>query len=130
MSLISKDKIFSDDKRRCRIRAPICNEVFYCRHCHNEAKNFVNVKLQQRHDVPRHKFQGVICSLCDTQQDVHQVCINCGVCMGKYFCETCKLLMMISQNSNSTVMDMVYVELGAGIISSTVSNVVVSIRLW
>lgn len=22
---------------------------------------------------------------------VQQVCINCGVCMGKYFCETCKL---------------------------------------
>jgi RING finger/CHY zinc finger protein 1 len=25
-------------RRRCRIRAPCCNEVFDCRHCHNEAK--------------------------------------------------------------------------------------------
>ncbi|GAB2277245.1 hypothetical protein Dimus_011952, partial [Dionaea muscipula] len=24
--------------RRCRIRAPCCNEIFDCRHCHNEAK--------------------------------------------------------------------------------------------
>lgn len=25
-------------KRRCRIRAPCCGEVFDCRHCHNEVK--------------------------------------------------------------------------------------------
>nr|GFA76010.1 probable E3 ubiquitin-protein ligase RZFP34 [Tanacetum cinerariifolium] len=25
-------------RRRCRIRAPCCNEIFDCRHCHNEAK--------------------------------------------------------------------------------------------
>lgn len=25
-------------KRRCKIRAPCCNEIFDCRHCHNEAK--------------------------------------------------------------------------------------------
>lgn len=25
-------------KRRCKIRAPCCNETFDCRHCHNEAK--------------------------------------------------------------------------------------------
>ncbi len=32
----------------------------------------------------------VICSLCDHEQDVQQVCENCGVCMGEYFCSTCK----------------------------------------
>lgn len=70
------------------------------------------------------RFSGchqVICSLCDTEQEVcvltfatnlwhakhiafiwlyhhaafccqvRQVCINCGVCMGKYFCGSCKL---------------------------------------
>ncbi|GAU41247.1 hypothetical protein TSUD_97830 [Trifolium subterraneum] len=57
-------------RRRCKIVAPCCNEVYGCRHCHNEAK--------------------VICSLCDTEQDVQQYCINCGVCMGEYFCGTCK----------------------------------------
>lgn len=24
-------------KRRCKIRAPCCNEIFCCRHCHNES---------------------------------------------------------------------------------------------
>jgi hypothetical protein len=24
-------------RRRCRIRAPCCNDVFHCRHCHNES---------------------------------------------------------------------------------------------
>lgn len=78
-------------RRRCRIRAPCCNEIFDCRHCHNEAKNSIKVDKAQRHDIPRHQVQQVICSLCNTEQEVRQVCINCGVCMGKYFCETCKL---------------------------------------
>lgn len=78
-------------RRRCRIRAPCCNEVFDCRHCHNEAKNNINVDQKHRHDMPRHEVKQVICLLCGTEQEVQQVCINCGVCMGKYFCETCKL---------------------------------------
>ncbi|XP_077211780.1 putative E3 ubiquitin-protein ligase RZFP34 [Tasmannia lanceolata] len=78
-------------RRRCRIRAPCCNEIFDCRHCHNEAKNSINVERMHRHDLPRHQVRQVICSLCGTEQDVRQICINCGVCMGKYFCETCKL---------------------------------------
>lgn len=32
----------------------------------------------------------VICSLCDTEQDVQQFCSSCGVCMGQYFCGICK----------------------------------------
>lgn len=78
-------------RRRCRIRAPCCNEIFDCRHCHNEAKNSINIDQKHRHDIPRHRVQQIICSLCDTEQEVQQFCINCGVCMGRYFCETCKL---------------------------------------
>ncbi|XP_039117493.1 probable E3 ubiquitin-protein ligase RZFP34 isoform X1 [Dioscorea cayenensis subsp. rotundata] len=79
-------------RRRCHIRAPCCNQIFDCRHCHNEAmQNSINVDKVHRHDLPRHQVQQVICSLCGTQQEVRQVCINCGVCMGKYFCATCKL---------------------------------------
>ncbi|TQD81325.1 hypothetical protein C1H46_033139 [Malus baccata] len=78
-------------RRRCRIRAPCCNEIFDCRHCHNEAKNDISIDQKHRHDIPRHQVKQVICSLCNTEQEVQQVCINCGVCMGKYFCETCKL---------------------------------------
>jgi hypothetical protein len=32
----------------------------------------------------------VICSLCDHEQDVKQVCEKCGVCMGDYYCDKCK----------------------------------------
>ncbi|XP_047154307.1 probable E3 ubiquitin-protein ligase RZFP34 isoform X1 [Vigna umbellata] len=78
-------------RRRCRIRAPCCNEIFNCRHCHNEAKNNINIEQKHRHDIPRHQVKQVICSLCETEQEVQQNCINCGVCMGKYFCGTCKL---------------------------------------
>ncbi|KAI8568877.1 hypothetical protein RHMOL_Rhmol02G0234600 [Rhododendron molle] len=78
-------------RRRCRIRAPCCNEIFDCRHCHNEAKNGINVDQKHRHDIPRHLVQQVICSLCGTEQEVRQICISCGVCMGRYFCEICKL---------------------------------------
>ncbi|XP_020202157.1 probable E3 ubiquitin-protein ligase RZFP34 [Cajanus cajan] len=78
-------------RRRCRIRAPCCNEIFDCRHCHNEAKNDINIDQKHRHDIPRHQVKQVICSLCGTEQEVQKYCINCGVCMGKYFCGTCKL---------------------------------------
>lgn len=77
-------------RRRCKIRAPCCNEIFDCRHCHNEAKNSLDIDLLDRHDLPRHEVVKVICSLCDTEQDVQQYCMNCGVSMGKYFCTICK----------------------------------------
>ncbi|XP_019056370.1 PREDICTED: E3 ubiquitin-protein ligase MIEL1 isoform X2 [Tarenaya hassleriana] len=94
-------------RRRCRIRAPCCNEIFGCRHCHNEAKNSINIDQKLRHDIPRHQVKQVVCILCGTEQEVstiseeevwltnmhnvHQFCVSCGVCMGKYFCEVCKL---------------------------------------
>ncbi|KAL4354184.1 hypothetical protein GQ457_06G009010 [Hibiscus cannabinus] len=76
-------------RRRCKIRAPCCDEIFDCRHCHNESKNSMEVDPIDRHEVPRHDIKRVICSLCDREQDVQQHCITCGVCMGKYFCSKC-----------------------------------------
>lgn len=77
-------------RRRCKIRAPCCNEIFDCRHCHNEAKNSLDTDPLDHHDIPRHEVKKVICSLCRTEQDVQQYCMKCGVCMGKYFCGICK----------------------------------------
>uniref|UniRef100_A0A0D2ZS72 CHY-type domain-containing protein n=1 Tax=Brassica oleracea var. oleracea TaxID=109376 RepID=A0A0D2ZS72_BRAOL len=77
-------------RRRCKIRAPCCDEVFDCRHCHNEAKDSLQTEQLLRHDLPRHDVSKVICSLCGTEQDVQQNCSTCGVCMGKYFCSKCK----------------------------------------
>lgn len=77
-------------RRRCKIRAPCCDEIFDCRHCHNEAKNALDIDPLHGHDIPRHEVKKVICSLCSTEQDVQQNCISCGVSMGKYFCPECK----------------------------------------
>ncbi|CAN0919990.1 E3 ubiquitin-protein ligase MIEL1 [Linum grandiflorum] len=76
-------------RRRCRIRAPCCDKVFTCRHCHNEATSLLE-NPKDRHEIVRHNICRVICSLCDTEQKVSQACINCGVSMGEYFCEVCK----------------------------------------
>ncbi|KAJ3681106.1 hypothetical protein LUZ60_015595 [Juncus effusus] len=72
-------------KRRCKIRAPCCGEIFGCRHCHNEA-----TAETDRHQLPRHDVQKVICLVCDTEQPVAKICSNCGVNMGEYFCNVCK----------------------------------------
>ncbi|XP_020252313.1 E3 ubiquitin-protein ligase MIEL1-like [Asparagus officinalis] len=70
-------------RRRCKIRAPCCNEIFGCRHCHNESD-------VDGHTLCRHDVQKVICLVCDTEQRVTKVCTKCGVNMGEYFCEICK----------------------------------------
>ncbi|KAL9250889.1 E3 ubiquitin-protein ligase MIEL1-like protein [Drosera capensis] len=77
--------------RRCRIRAPCCNEVFWCRHCHNEAASMLR-NVEDRHELNRHEVERVLCAVCDTEQPVGRVCTNCGVNMGE------------SRRSNSTVM--------------------------
>ncbi|XP_002520677.2 E3 ubiquitin-protein ligase MIEL1 isoform X1 [Ricinus communis] len=76
-------------RRRCKIRAPCCQQIFSCRHCHNEATNAMS-KPKDRHEIVRHDIQQVICSLCNFEQQVAQVCTNCGVKMGEYFCNICK----------------------------------------
>ncbi|KAK0608674.1 hypothetical protein LWI29_034198 [Acer saccharum] len=76
-------------RRRCKIRAPCCNEIFECRHCHNEAVGMLK-NPYDRHEINRLEVTQVICSVCDTEQPVAQVCTNCGVNMGEYFCEICK----------------------------------------
>ncbi|KAM3272995.1 hypothetical protein ACQJBY_042805 [Aegilops geniculata] len=72
-------------RRRCKIVAPCCKEVFPCRHCHNDA-----TALGDRHNICRQDVEKVVCVLCDTEQPVSQVCVRCGVNMGEYFCDVCK----------------------------------------
>uniref|UniRef100_A0A2N9EC59 CHY-type domain-containing protein n=1 Tax=Fagus sylvatica TaxID=28930 RepID=A0A2N9EC59_FAGSY len=86
-------------RRRCKIRAPCCNQIFPCRHCHNEAtSNLSNPK--DRHELVRQDVKHVVCLICNTEQQVWlcglelwmvaQVCSNCGVNMGEYYCDVCK----------------------------------------
>lgn len=76
-------------RRRCLIRAPCCNEIFPCRHCHNEAASMLRNPMD-RHELDRYEVEQVICAVCDTEQPVGSVCTNCGVSMGEYFCAICK----------------------------------------
>ncbi|KAF7813684.1 lipase-like [Senna tora] len=43
-----------------------------------------------RHELERQHVEQVVCAVCDTEQPVAQVCTNCGVRMGEYFCGICK----------------------------------------
>jgi len=70
-------------RRRCKIRAPCCDAIFSCRHCHNDSTNGA-------HELPRHDVQRVVCLICDTEQQASQVCSNCSVNMGEYYCDVCK----------------------------------------
>ncbi|OIW08538.1 hypothetical protein TanjilG_03214, partial [Lupinus angustifolius] len=104
-------------RRRCKIRAPCCDEVFDCRHCHNEAKNSVEINHLNCHDIPRHELK-----------TVQQYCTRCGVCMSKYYCGTCKFFddgvgSILFQRNNTTVTNVAYAEPEAGITSFIVSDV-------
>ncbi|XP_031258209.1 E3 ubiquitin-protein ligase MIEL1-like isoform X1 [Pistacia vera] len=76
-------------RRRCKIRAPCCDKIFPCRHCHKEAVNSLS-DPKDHHELVRQNVKQVVCSLCNTEQEVAQICVNCGVKMGEYFCNICK----------------------------------------
>jgi len=67
-------------RRRCRIVAPCCGEVTSCRHCHAE---------YETHDLDRRAIQEVVCSRCDTRQEVGPQCSSCDVTFASYYCEKC-----------------------------------------
>ncbi|KAG5562658.1 hypothetical protein RHGRI_005398 [Rhododendron griersonianum] len=118
-------------RRRCRIRAPCCNEIFDCRHCHNEAKNGINVDQKHRHDIPRHLVQQVICSLCGTEQEVSHDLVWFGKSVSVVACvwedtsvRLASCLMTIYQRSSIIAMDVAYAGLAGGRISSIAINAV------
>ncbi|KAL6564248.1 hypothetical protein OROMI_015698 [Orobanche minor] len=76
-------------RRRCKIRAPCCDKIFTCRHCHNEATNALS-NPKERHEIVRHDVKQVVCAVCGTKQQVASTCSNCGVKFGEYFCDICK----------------------------------------
>ncbi|KAH7578411.1 hypothetical protein JRO89_XS01G0378300 [Xanthoceras sorbifolium] len=45
---------------------------------------------KEHHELVRRDVKQVVCSLCNTEQQVAQICSNCGVKMGEYFCNICK----------------------------------------
>ncbi|KAK4485867.1 hypothetical protein RD792_008515, partial [Penstemon davidsonii] len=96
-------------RRRCRIRAPCCNEIFNCRHCHNEAKNNICIDQKLRHDVPRH----LIVKVGFSRSYAHSVTLNkrfnkfariVGYAWEDTIVESASYLMMIHLKSSIIVM--------------------------
>ncbi|KAL7599288.1 hypothetical protein Lser_V15G22496 [Lactuca serriola] len=77
-------------RRRCKIRASCCNLVFCCHHCHNKYTCELN-DPKERHKMVLKDVKKVVCIICKVEQQVDQICCNCGVKMGEYFCGICKL---------------------------------------
>jgi RING finger/CHY zinc finger protein 1 len=76
-------------KRRCRLVAPCCGEVFWCRHCHNAAKDDGEQDLGKRHALDRKAVRELECAVCNLRQPVAETCAGCGVQFGRYSCLEC-----------------------------------------
>ncbi|KAL3154779.1 hypothetical protein ABBQ38_011325 [Trebouxia sp. C0009 RCD-2024] len=76
-------------RRRCKLVTPCCGEVFWCRHCHNEAKSQNEADPKNRHELDRKMVKELVCALCDTRQPVSQQCQQCHVAFGAYTCMDC-----------------------------------------
>jgi len=73
-------------KRKCKLVAPCCDQIFSCRFCHDDAVT--------GHVIDRRKVVQVVCGRCSFRQDVGPKCIQetCDTVFGSaYFCSTCKL---------------------------------------
>lgn len=73
-------------RRKCRIVAPCCGEVFWCRHCHNERKNCGGLGS---HEIDRTRIREVICQRCFRPQSPGRKCAHCDQIFGAYFCADC-----------------------------------------
>mmetsp|Transcript_14381 Transcript_14381/g.31095 ORF Transcript_14381/g.31095 Transcript_14381/m.31095 type:complete len:324 (+) Transcript_14381:118-1089(+) len=76
-------------RRRCLLVAPCCNEVFWCRHCHNATKSDNEQDPQKRHVLDRKAVREVVCALCHTRQPAGRTCSRCKVAFGRYACLWC-----------------------------------------
>ncbi|KAL8271353.1 hypothetical protein Esti_004687 [Eimeria stiedai] len=74
-------------RRKCKVVAPCCGKVFWCRHCHNEESE---QDITTAHEIDRHAVEEIICAACEARQPVSNTCIECGIIFGSYFCSICK----------------------------------------
>mmetsp|Transcript_45609 Transcript_45609/g.121263 ORF Transcript_45609/g.121263 Transcript_45609/m.121263 type:complete len:304 (-) Transcript_45609:425-1336(-) len=75
--------------RGCRLVSPCCDEEFWCRFCHNAAKDAGNTV--NGHTLDRHAVKEVVCGDCNLRQPVSQFCMakGCSNKFGEYFCKIC-----------------------------------------
>jgi RING finger and CHY zinc finger domain-containing protein 1 len=76
-------------RRRARFITPCCNEEWWCRHCHNEAKYQQEPEWEKKHELDRKRITELVCALCSARQPVSTYCKECGVAFGAYACTIC-----------------------------------------
>jgi len=79
-------------ERRCKIVAPCCNEVFWCRHCHNVEKNEKATCVKKAHELDRFSVTEIVCASCGERQPHGKSCrnIHCSILFASYYCDVCK----------------------------------------
>lgn len=65
-----------------RNQTPCCGKFYKCRYCHDE---------NEAHHFDRKTLTELICTQCDTRQQVQAECEQCGVRFGRYTCLICNL---------------------------------------
>jgi hypothetical protein len=73
--------------RKCRIVAPCCGEVFWCRLCHDAAKEDGETNPKLQHKINRYDIRECVCAVCGLQQPVSNTCQRCATVFGAYHCK-------------------------------------------
>ena len=76
-------------RRGCKLVSPCCDTAFWCRFCHDAAKENGPLTDGQPHKLDRHAVREVECGACGLRQPVSQFCSQCGITFGNYFCRIC-----------------------------------------
>ncbi|PHU06299.1 hypothetical protein BC332_22788 [Capsicum chinense] len=101
-------------RRRCKVRAPCCDEIFDCRHCHNDSKNALDVDPLRRHDLPRHDVKRVSFQCLGLKSFAHCVipnrmfnkrASNVGFAWGSTFAQSATSSTMMFRRINTTVIN-------------------------
>jgi RING finger/CHY zinc finger protein 1 len=85
--------------RNCSFIAPCCNKIYGCRHCHDDIEaNIIENNIidhneiknkPKSHMLDRTSIKEIVCNLCETKQNVSNLCINCNTIFGAYHCSKC-----------------------------------------
>lgn len=70
-------------KRKCKVYAPCCSKLVWCRRCHDET--------DPSHEMDRKAVTKIQCFICQTEQPPSANCVSCKVQFAETYCETCKL---------------------------------------
>lgn len=76
-------------QRNCTLKCPTCDDIFTCRHCHNE-KWELHQDLKKQHLLHRGAVETIICLNCNKEQGISNECVECKIKFGKYYCEKCR----------------------------------------